>query len=47
MDEKEVRLMSHIKDEVTVLDAGSPTPPEGPNACCKVGPTSLAVQPEE
>lgn len=39
--------MSQITEEVTVLDAGSPTPPEGPNACCKVGPIASTVQPEE
>lgn len=39
--------MSQMTDEVTILDAGSAVPPEGPNSCCKVGPVSLAVQPEE
>uniref|UniRef100_A0A831UA48 Geopeptide n=1 Tax=Geobacter metallireducens TaxID=28232 RepID=A0A831UA48_GEOME len=42
-----MRFMSQITDEVTVLDAGSPTPPEGPAACCKSGPILAVVQPEE
>ncbi|WP_246551723.1 geopeptide [Geobacter hydrogenophilus] len=39
--------MSQMTDEVTVLDAGSPTPPEGPTACCKASLVATIVQPEE
>lgn len=39
--------MSQITDEVTVLDAGSQSPLEGPTACCKTGPILAVIQPEE
>ncbi|MRR35296.1 geopeptide [bacterium] len=42
-----MRLMSQITDEVTVLDTGSPTPPEGPTACCVSSLVATRVQPDE
>ncbi|QSV44465.1 geopeptide [Geobacter benzoatilyticus] len=40
-------IVSQITDEVTVLDTGSPTPPEDLMACCKTTIAATRVQPDE
>ncbi|WP_235044971.1 geopeptide [Geobacter sulfurreducens] len=39
--------MSQMTDDVTVLDAGNPTPTEGRAACCTSTIAATRVQPEE